>query len=64
MKLSLIATMLMGALSIQAQKISVLGDSYSTFEGVVSPTHNLVWYWTQDNQYHNRHNDVDGVEQT
>ena len=64
MKLSLIATMLMGALSIQAQKISVLGDSYSTFEGAVSPPHNLVWYWTQDNQYHHRHNDVDGVEQT
>lgn len=42
----------------QAQKrVSILGDSYSTFKGQVQPDTNLVWYPTEKN-------DVVKVEQT
>ncbi|MFI3295168.1 MAG: SGNH/GDSL hydrolase family protein [Rikenellaceae bacterium] len=29
----------------QPKKVSVLGDSYSTFEGHVTPTQNAIWYF-------------------
>ena len=40
-------------------KISILGDSYSTFEGFVSPSTNAIWYPAQ-----NKANDVANVNQT
>lgn len=44
--------------SINAQKkVSILGDSYSTFKGYVEPDTNLVWYPAEKN-------DVVKVEQT
>lgn len=52
------------AAGAQAQKLSVLGDSYSTFEGYVKPDHNLVWYATPGSQWHQKENDVDSVSQT
>lgn len=43
-----------------ATRVSILGDSYSTFEGWVSPGWNAVWYFTKVNP----NNDVNKVEQT
>lgn len=46
--------------AIQAQKrVSILGDSYSTFKGSVQPDTNAVWYPSADNR-----NDVVKLEQT
>lgn len=41
------------------QKVSILGDSYSTFKGYLQPDTNAVWYPSPDNR-----NDVVKVEQT
>lgn len=40
--------------------ISILGDSYSTFKGYVTPADNLVWYTGQTGD----HTDVSDVRQT
>lgn len=45
------------------QKVSVLGDSYSTFGGYVSPSTNLCWYNGTDGGV-DKQNDVKLVEQT
>lgn len=45
-------------------KISILGDSYSTFEGKVLPDTNLVWYYTPTHKYKQKKNDVSKVEET
>lgn len=46
-----------------AQKVSILGDSYSTFGGKVTPSWNLTWYIGNDGNSA-EHNDVRTVEQT
>lgn len=52
------------ALGAQAQtKVSVLGDSYSTYQGYVTPESNLCWYAGTDGG-DNKENDVSAVEQT
>ena len=43
------------------QKISILGDSYSTFHGYVQPAGNLCWYGVPGEK---KENDVTKVEQT
>lgn len=45
-------------------RISILGDSYSTFVGWVVPDTNLIWYYPTESQYHQKGNDVCAVEQT
>ncbi len=45
-------------------RISILGDSYSTYEGYLMPDTNEIWYFKPDNpQLHNK-NDVRSVEET
>ena len=48
----------------QAQKVSVLGDSYSTFEGCMSNDTNAIWYFKPESPYRNKNNDVTKVEET
>ena len=50
----------MSATTLFAQKISILGDSYSTFEGYVTPAYNEVWYRPAGT----KGNDVNSVDQT
>lgn len=48
-------------LSAQSRKaVSVLGDSYSTFEGYVTPSTNELWYYAHPG----KDTDVDDVRQT
>ncbi len=60
--LKLLSLCLLCSMSACAQKpsISVLGDSYSTFEGYVTPASNEMWYYEESG---NR-TDVDDVTQT
>ena len=44
----------------QKPSISILGDSYSTFEGYVSPSTNEMWYYEESGD----RTDVDDVSQT
>lgn len=43
------------------QKVSILGDSYSTFQGYVTPDTNLCWYGVPGEK---KENDVTKVEET
>lgn len=45
-----------------AKKVSILGDSYSTFEGYLTPSTNATWYTAGTNPWHDT--DVLEVEQT
>ena len=46
--------------TLEGQRVSILGDSYSTFEGYLTPDTNAVWYW--DRQW--ECTDVVSVRQT
>ncbi|MDO4164965.1 MAG: SGNH/GDSL hydrolase family protein [Bacteroides sp.] len=46
------------------QKISILGDSYSTYGGYVTPSTNLCWYNGTDGGDKSDKNDVKSVEET
>ncbi len=59
--LLLIATLVASASSCFAQKkVSVLGDSYSTFYGYVTPDTNLCWYGVPGER---KENDVERIEE-
>lgn len=58
------ALIAMCCLSVCAQKkMSVLGDSYSTFEGRIAPTYNACWYFGEGRNA-DKSNDVASAEQT
>ena len=50
----------MGHATAQTKRVSVLGDSYSTFEGAI-PQGNAIWYFKRNNP---KQTDVNRVEQT
>lgn len=66
-KILLLAMLFMGigvaSLSAQ-QKVAILGDSYSTFAGYLSPATNFPWYSADLNSDIAKNNDVHSVEQT
>lgn len=43
-------------------RVTIFGDSYSTFEGYLTPDTNEVWYYQPPRQ--KKHNDVSKVEET
>ena len=45
-------------------KVTIFGDSYSTFEGWLTPASNESWYYKPGNPAKNKDNDVVAVEQT
>lgn len=45
-------------------RISILGDSYSTYEGWLTPDTNAIWYADAGSKWHQKANDVDNVSQT
>ena len=62
-KFLLLLCLLTGVVNVMAQKISILGDSYSTFQGHVSPAWNFSWYGTDD-KGKLENNDIRTVDQT
>ncbi len=55
------------ALAAQAQdslRVTIFGDSYSTFEGWLTPADNESWYFSADSPHRQKGNDVVLVEQT
>ena len=67
-KLFLLCAMAVMALTAQAQqdslRVTIFGDSYSTFEGWLEPATNEPWYWSENSPYRDKNNDVTKVEQT
>lgn len=63
-KILIVIVAALSVYSVQAQKrVSILGDSYSTFGGEVTPAWNLTWYEGTDGSPV-KDNDVKKVEQT
>ena len=52
---------LLSACVAQTKSVSILGDSYSTFEGYLTPSDNAIWYFEN---YDKKHTDVASVTQT
>lgn len=67
-KITTILLMLMVAMAAMAQqkslRISIFGDSYSTYEGYLTPDTNAIWYYRPENKALHRQNDVRKVEET
>lgn len=60
----LLLLMLTFCAAVQAQtRVTIFGDSYSTYEGVI-PSHYEPWYAPEDSRYHCKTNDVKLVEHT
>lgn len=61
---------LVTSLSLMAQqpkdslRVTIFGDSYSTFEGWLTPATNEPWYYKPDSPARTKDNDVTAVEQT
>lgn len=53
--------MCVAALGASAQRVSVLGDSYSTFEDFMTPSTNELWYYAKSKP---EHTDVTRVQDT
>ena len=51
-----------GTLSLCAQSVTIFGDSYSTFEGYITPASNEPWYYQNGNKP--QRTDVTDVTQT
>ena len=71
MKRTLYLICVIAALAIQtgasAQaplKLSILGDSYSTYDGWIHPDWNYSWYFDEGSQYKPKDNDVNSPDQT
>lgn len=45
-------------------RVTIFGDSYSTFEGWLTPDTNEPWYWAETTEWRQKDNDVTRVEQT
>lgn len=64
-KILFLTTIIFMAIALNAQtKVTIFGDSYSTFEGYLTPDSNESWYFTEDSPYRDKKNDVCKVEQT
>lgn len=63
LRLSAIVIFVLVSFGMQAQtkSVSVLGDSYSTFEGFISPRTNYTWYYAKPDL---KNTDVSDVRQT
>jgi len=64
---SLLTALFIFSVVAQAQeplRVTIFGDSYSTFEGWLTPDTNESWYFTADNPSRDKNNDVTAVEQT
>lgn len=57
----LFALVVWSFLAMQAQRVSILGDSYSTFEDFVTPSTNELWYYAKNDS---AKTDVNRVEDT
>jgi hypothetical protein len=62
--IALICTLSSNVCAEEKTKITIFGDSYSTYEGYLTPDTNEIWYFKPENPKLNRRNDVRTVEQT
>ena len=62
--IAILATLCWAAQAQDSLRVTIFGDSYSTFEGYLTPDTNESWYFTADNPHRQKGNDVVSVEQT
>ena len=59
--LTILAVLMAGIAVAQTKAVSILGDSYSTYEDFVTPATNELWYYAKNSD---QKNDVKDVRQT
>ncbi len=62
--IAIMATLTWAAQAQDSLRVTIFGDSYSTFEGWLTPADNEPWYWSADSPHRQKGNDVTRVEQT
>ena len=62
--IAILATLSWAAQAQDSLRVTIFGDSYSTFEGWLTPDTNEPWYWSADSPHRQKGNDVTRVEQT
>ena len=62
--IAIMATLTWAAQAQDSLRVTIFGDSYSTFEGWLTPDTNEPWYWSADSPHRQKGNDVTRVEQT
>lgn len=62
--IALAAAFTMAAQAQDSLRVTIFGDSYSTFEGWLTPADNESWYFSADSPHRQKGNDVVLVEQT
>ena len=62
--IAILATLCWATQAQDSLRVTIFGDSYSTFEGYLTPDTNESWYFTADNPHRQKGNDVVSVEQT
>ena len=45
LSLTLLTLLMVGVAMAQTKSVSILGDSYSTYEGFMTPSTNELWYY-------------------
>jgi len=56
--------LLVSGMMFAQTRVTIFGDSYSTFEGYLTPATNEPWYWSENSPHRQKNNDVTKVEQT
>ena len=59
--LTILAVLMAGIAVAQTKAVSILGDSYSTYEDFVTPATNELWYYAKNSE---QKTDVKDVRQT
>ena len=62
--IAIMATLTWAAQAQDSLRVTIFGDSYSTFEGWLTPADNESWYFSADSPHRQKGNDVVLVEQT
>lgn len=62
--LALCAWFALSAFAQDSTRVTIFGDSYSTFHGWLTPSTNESWYFPADHPSRQKENDVTAVEQT
>ena len=61
LSLTLLTLLMVGVAMAQTKSVSILGDSYSTYEGFMTPSTNELWYYGKNGD---KKTDVKNVRQT
>ena len=60
LSLTLLTLLMVGVAMAQTKSVSILGDSYSTYEGFMTPSTNELWYYGKNGLSQTNLEDISG----